>query len=237
MSLAAILAVDDPFVGSGPAHAGFSGRLPPLRPPQGLDAPAAAASVVAAAPASSPFPAARVGGFTPINCDDSLAFVTPVPPIMATPPATVRHSPGLFVSPGSPSFAPSSASSLVEVWTDIAAVIPSPHVVVSAPAPALSSPGLSGSVRPSPHVPLPSQGKTQCNALLQVNQILANTVGQTGEARCGGCLWAWKPVCWVGEPNSGRPACALCAHRAQGCNAMSCLHSSFPPFQFGLLID
>ena len=55
------------------------------------------------------------------------------------------------------------------------AVLASPHVIV--PALVLSSPGLSGLVRPSLHIPLPSQEKTQYNALLQVNWILANMVG------------------------------------------------------------
>jgi len=161
-----------------------------------------------------------------------------VPAIVATPPAAICYSPGLFVSPGSPSFVLSSESSLVEVRTDVAAIVPSavlasPRVIVPALAP--SSSGLSGLVRPSPRVPLPSQGKTQCNALLRVNRILANAVGRTGEAYCGGCLQARKLVCWVGEPNPGRSACALCTHRAQGCNAVSCLRSSFPPYRFGLL--
>src|SRR5438046_3219392 len=141
-----------------------------------------------------------------------------------TPPAAIRRSPGLFVSSGSPSFIPSSETSLVKVRTDVAAIIPSavlasPHVIVPALVP--SSPGLSGLVRPSSRVPLPSQGKTQCNALLRVNRILANVVGQTREAHCGGCLQAQKLVCWVREPNHGRPACALCTHHVRGCNAVS----------------
>src|SRR5207244_986659 len=150
----------------------------------------------------------------------------------------VHYSPGFFVSPGSLSFIPLSETLLVEVRTDIVAVIPlailaSPHVIMPALAP--SSPGLSGLVRSSLHIPLPSQGKTQCNALLWVNRILANVVGRTGEAHCGGCLQVWKLVCWVGEPNPRRPTCALCAYCTQGCNAVSCLRSSFPLFRFGLL--
>ena len=58
MSLAAILAVDDLFVSSNPAHTDFSGRLPLLHLPQGLDTLAATATVVETTPASSPVPAA-----------------------------------------------------------------------------------------------------------------------------------------------------------------------------------
>src|SRR5437773_2216832 len=91
MSLAAILAADDLFLGSS-SHAGFSGPLPPLRLPRGLDALAAAATVVETAPASSPVPAARVDGFTPINHDNSFAAsITTVSAVVATPPTAIRH--------------------------------------------------------------------------------------------------------------------------------------------------
>src|SRR5205809_4776098 len=72
MSLAAILAADDPFLGSS-SHAGFSGPLPPLRLPRGLDTLAATATIVETTPASSPVPTARADGFTPINHDNSFA--------------------------------------------------------------------------------------------------------------------------------------------------------------------
>ena len=106
--------------------------------------------------------------------------MTTVPAIVVTPPAAIYCSPSLFVSPESLSFILLSESLLIEVQTNVAAVVPSavlasPHVIM--PALVSSSLSLSGLVRPSLYVPLPSQGKTQYNALLWVNQILANVVG------------------------------------------------------------
>ena len=199
---------------------------PPSRLLGGLNAQAATV-------ASSPrLPAARVGAFTRINRDDPPP--APATPVRRPPMAVSRRpSPGLFVSPGPPSAVSLSRSSLVGVRTDVAVAASSASRAAAASAP--SSPGLSGPVLPSLRVLLPSQGKTQRNALLRVNRILANAVGRTGEARCDGCLRARKPVCWVGEPNLGKIACALCASRAQGCNAVSCLRSLFPLSLLGLL--
>ena len=181
MSLATIFAADNLFLGSSSVYASFSSYLPLLYLPRGLDALTTTTTVVETITASSPIPIAWVDEFTPINHDNSfMAFMMTIPAIVTTPLTTICYSPSFFVSLGSPLFIPLSESLLIEVWTNIAAVISlailaSSYVIMSVLV--LSSPGFSSLVQPSLHIPLSSQEKTQCNTLLQVNQILANVVG------------------------------------------------------------
>ena len=54
-----------------------------------------------------------------------MASMMTMPAIVATPLATIHYSLSLFVSPGSLSFILSSETLLVEVQTDVVAIVPS----------------------------------------------------------------------------------------------------------------